>query len=113
MEGRGAGGGEAYFWAIHNPGEISAIYAENPVLKSTQANAPLTDSLNTLAAAHIPILHVCGELDPWYPVNTKEVETKYRQLGGTMKVILTKGKGHFDVIQDPAPIVAFITSNQH
>jgi pimeloyl-ACP methyl ester carboxylesterase len=112
MEGRGAGGGEAYFWAIHNPSKISAIYAENPVLKSVQANAPLTDSLNTLATAHIPILHVCGEFDPWYPVNTKEVEKKYRQLGGTMKVILTKGKGHFDVVEDPDPIVAFITSNQ-
>jgi pimeloyl-ACP methyl ester carboxylesterase len=113
MEGRGAGGGEAYFWAIHHPDKVSAIYAENPVLKSIQANAPLTDSLNALASAHIPILHACGELDPWYPVNTKEVEKKYRLLGGTMKVILTKGKGHFDVIEDPAPIIAFITSNQH
>lgn len=113
MEGRGAGGGEAYYWAINNPEKVSAIYAENPVLKSLQAKAPLADTLAPLASAHIPILHACGSADPWYPVNTKEVEKKYRQLGGTMKVIVNQGAGHFNVIQDPAPIVSFILNSQH
>jgi len=113
MEGRGAGGGEAYYWAINNPEKVSAIYAENPVLKSLQTKLPLTDTLAALASAHIPILHACGSLDPWYPGNTKEVEKKYRQLGGSMKVILSQGAGHFNVIQDPAPIVSFILNSQH
>jgi pimeloyl-ACP methyl ester carboxylesterase len=113
MEGRGAGGGEAYYWAINNPGKVACIYAENPVLRSLQTKTPLTDTLAPLAAAHIPILHVCGSLDPWYPANTKETQKKYRQLGGAMKVILKEGAGHFELIQDPTPIVEFITSNQH
>ena len=113
MEGRGAGGGEAYYWAIHNPDKISGIYAENPVLRSVQAKAPLTDSLAALAGAHIPVLHVCGSLDPWYPVNTRDVKKKYQQLGGNMKVILKEGAGHFDAIQDPAPIVEFISDCEH
>ncbi len=113
MEGRGAGGGEAYYWAINNPGKVACIYVENPVLRSLQAKAPLTDSLAPLAGAHIPILHVCGSLDPWYPVNTKEVEKKYRQLGGAMKVIVKEGVGHFEVLQDPKPVVAFILNSQH
>ncbi|HTI90406.1 MAG TPA: alpha/beta hydrolase [Puia sp.] len=113
MEGRGAGGGEAYYWAINNPEKVSAIYAENPVLKSLQTKLPLTDTLAALASAHIPILHACGSLDPWYPGNTKEVEKKYRQLGGSMKVIVSQGAGHFNVIQDPAPIVSFILNSQH
>jgi pimeloyl-ACP methyl ester carboxylesterase len=113
MEGRGAGGGEAYYWAINNPEKVSAIYAENPVLKSLQTKLPLTDTLAPLANARIPILHACGTLDPWYPANTKEVEKKYRQLGGTMKVIVNQGAGHFNVIQDPAPIVSFILNSQH
>lgn len=127
MEGSGAGGGEAYYWAIHNPEKISCIYAENPILRSLQSNAsiagnlavadslePLTDSLAPLAKAGIPILHVCGSLDPCYPVDTKEVEKKYRQLGGRMKVILKEGEGHYAVQPvDPTPIVDFILSAQH
>jgi pimeloyl-ACP methyl ester carboxylesterase len=114
LEGRGAGGGEAYYWAIGNPDKVSCIYAENPVLRSLQATAPLNDSLMPLAAAHVPILHVCGSLDPWYPANTKEVKKKYQQLGGSMKVLLKEGEGHFGAVpRDPSPIVAFITASQH
>jgi beta-glucosidase len=114
MEGAGAGGGEAYYWAIHNPEKVSCIYAENPVLRSLQAKAPLADSLAPLAKAGVPILHVCGSLDPWYPVNTREVEKKYRQLGGQMKVMLKEGEGHFGVLpRDLTTLVDYITASQH
>jgi pimeloyl-ACP methyl ester carboxylesterase len=131
MEGRGAGGGEAYYWAIHHPGKVSCIYTENPVLRSLQAlatekngeatdkagprtssPATLTDSLAPLAQAHIPILHVCGSLDPWYTDNTIAMMKKYRRLGGNMKVIVKEGAGHFGVIDNPTAIVNFIISNQ-
>lgn len=109
MEGAGAGGGEAYYWAIHNPEKVSCLYAENPVLRSLQAKAPLADSLAPLAKAGVPILHVCGGLDPWYPANTKEVERTYRRLGGRMKVMLKEGEGHFGVLpNDLSPIVDYI-----
>jgi hypothetical protein len=113
MEGTGAGGGEAYYWAIGHPNEVSCIYVLNPVLRSLQAAGPLTDSLAGLAKAAIPILHVCGSLDPWYAVNTVVTKAKYRQLGGHMKVMVKEGAGHFDALPpDPAPIVDFIVAAQ-
>jgi pimeloyl-ACP methyl ester carboxylesterase len=114
MEGTGAGGGEAYYWAIYHPDEVSCIYVLNPVLRSLQATGPLTDSLAGLAKAGIPILHVCGGLDPWYAGNTVVAKAKYRQLGGHMKVMVKEGAGHFDALPpDPAPIVDFIVAAQH
>jgi hypothetical protein len=113
MEGTGAGGGEAYYWAIGHPDEVSCIYALNPVLRSLQAAGPLTDSLAGLVKAGVPILHVCGSLDPWYAGNTLAVEATFRQLGGHMKVLVKKGAGHFDALPpDPAPIVNFIMGSQ-
>jgi pimeloyl-ACP methyl ester carboxylesterase len=110
MEGMGAGGGEAYYWAIGHPDRVSCIYTVNPVLRSLQAASPLTDSLAGLAKAGIPILHVCGSLDPWYAGNTVVVKAKYRQLGGHMKVLVKEGAGHFDALPaDLSPIVDFIS----
>src|ERR1700721_3021446 len=68
MEGVGAGAGEAYAWAIENPDKVSCIYGENPVLRSIMSGRqeekqPL-DNLAPLAKAGVPILHVCGQLDP-------------------------------------------------
>jgi len=114
MEGRGAGGGEAYYWAINNPEKVSAIYAENPLLKSLQTKTTLADTLSPLANAHVAVLHVCGSEDPWYPVNTEQTQKKFKKLGGNMTVILKKGAGHFGVADDPDPIVTFILNNtQH
>ena len=114
MEGVGAGAGEAYYWAIGHPDEVSCIYVLNPVLHSLQAAAPLTDSLAGLAKADIPVLHVCGSLDPWYAGNTLVAKAKYHQLGGHMKVMVKEGAGHFDALPpDPAPIVDFIVAAQH
>jgi hypothetical protein len=59
-------------------------------------------------------MHVCGSLDPWYGANTLEVEKRYRQLGGNMKVLTKAGAGHFDALpEDITPIIDFITANQH
>jgi hypothetical protein len=112
MEGTGAGGGEAYYWAIGNPDKVSCIYAYNPVLRSLQAKGSLVDSLAPLAKAHIPIIHVCGSLDPWYAANTMAAQKVYQQSGGHMEVLVIKGAGHFDALpSDPTPIVDFIVAN--
>ncbi len=114
LEGIGAAGGEAYYWAMTHPDQVSCIYTENPVLRSLRAKAPLTDSLGTLAKAGVPVLHVCGSLDPWYSANTQEVEKRYRQLGGNIKALTKAGAGHFDALpEDITPIIDFITANQH
>ncbi len=118
MEGAGAGAGEAYAWAIQNPDKVSCIYGENPALRSIMSGKqpplndekhPLVENLAPLAKAGVPILHVCGSLDPWLDRDTRVAEKKYKELGGNFTVIIRQGEGHFAVgPQDPKPVVDFI-----
>ena len=115
LAGTGAGAGEAYAWAIQNPDKVSCIYAENPALRSimesVQGNRYLADELAPLAKAGVPILHVCGSLDPWLDRETRVAEKKYKELGGNFKVILRQGDGHFATgSEDPKPVVDFIVA---
>jgi len=80
--------------------EEALAYRGNPV-----------DQLEPLAKAGIPLLHVCGAADEVVPVaeNTAIVESRYKALGGSIKVILKEGCGHHPhSLKDPTPIVAFI-----
>lgn len=72
------------------------------------------DHLPPLAQAGVPLLHVCGAADDVVPVaeNTAILAERYRQLGGSIQVILKPGVGHHPhSLKDPAPIVAFILKN--
>jgi pimeloyl-ACP methyl ester carboxylesterase len=110
MEGAGGGAGEVYAWAIENPDKVSCVYAENPRMHSAVAKTQALDSLAPLAKANVPLLHVCGSLDPWFKDNTLEVEKRYKKLGGKIQVIVKKGEGHYPLApEDPAPVVDFIT----
>ena len=71
MEGAGGAAGEAYAWAIENPDKVSCIYAENPILRSHMTKAQPLDNLAPLAKAGVPLLHVCGSLDPWLDSQTR------------------------------------------
>jgi pimeloyl-ACP methyl ester carboxylesterase len=117
LEGAGAGAGEAYGWAVENADKVSCIYAENPVLRSLmidknygENSKPFpVDDLSPLVKAGVPILHVCGSLDPWLDRETRVAEKKYKELGGNFTVIVKPGEGHFPVgPQDPTPVVNFI-----
>ena len=109
MEGDGAAAGEAYAWAIENPGKVSCIYGENPIMHSNLSNKSLLDNLDILAKAGIPLINVSGSLDPGLTDNTRAIEERYRKLGGQIKVILNEGDGHYPLApKDPAPIVDFI-----
>src|SRR4029077_8980940 len=116
LTGIGAGTGEAYAWAIQNPDKVSCIYGENPALRSIMsgnlpplddAKRPLVDNLAPLAKAGVPVLHVCGSLDPWLDRDTRVAEKKYKELGGNFTVIIRQGEGHFLRPQDPKPVVDF------
>lgn len=110
MEGAGGAAGEVYAWAIENPGKVACIYAENPVVHSNLAKTQPLDNLSPLAKAKVPILHVCGELDPHLKDNTLVVEKRYKQLGGQIEVTLKKNDGHYPLApQDTSPVVKFIT----
>jgi pimeloyl-ACP methyl ester carboxylesterase len=111
MEGAGGAAGEAYAWAIENPDKVACIYGENPVLRSHMSNGPLLDRLAPLAKAGVPLLHVCGGLDPWLDSQTRAVEKRYKELGGQITVIVKEGEGHFPTApKDPQPVVDFITA---
>ena len=110
MEGAGAAAGEVYAWAIENPDKVSCVYADNPRMHSAVAKTQPLDNLAPLAKANVPLLHVCGSLDPWFKDNTLEVEKRYKKLGGKIQVIVKKGEGHYPLApEDPAPVVDFIT----
>ena len=57
--GMSRGGEYAYTWATANPGKVSCIYADNPGV-----NPDVLKKLGDLAAADVPVLHVCGSIDP-------------------------------------------------
>jgi pimeloyl-ACP methyl ester carboxylesterase len=109
MEGAAAAAGEAYAWAIDNPDKVSCIYSENPVLRSNLSKTPPLDNLAPLATARVPILHVCGSLDPWLNDQTRIAEKRYKELGGQITVIVKEGEGHYPLApRDPQMVVDFI-----
>jgi hypothetical protein len=117
LEGLGAGAGEAYAWAIQNPDKVSCIYGENPAMRSITGagdgpgDRKLADKLEPLAKAGVPILHVCGSLDPWLERDTRVAEQHYKEFGGQMTVIVKPGEGHFlTALVDPKPVVDFIVA---
>ena len=112
MEGAGGAAGEAYVWAIDNPDKVSCIYVENPLLYSHMSRTQPLDDLVPLARAGVPILHVCGSLDPTFDSNTRVTEKRYKELGGKITVIVKEGEGHFPTSpRDPRPVVEFISAS--
>jgi pimeloyl-ACP methyl ester carboxylesterase len=112
VEGAGGAAGEAYAWAIENADKVSCIYAENPRMYNIGAKKQPIDNLDPLAQAKVPLLHVCGSLDPWFKDNTLEAEKRYKRLGGQIEVFIKKGVGHYPLApEDPALIAEFISSS--
>ncbi len=115
MKGTGPKAGEAYAWAIANPGKVACIYARNPFMHSLMAGqAQPIDNLAALAKASVPVLHDCGASDPWLESQTRVVEKRYKELGGKITVNVREGEGYFPPSpKDPKSVVDFITTNSH
>ncbi len=94
LEGAGRAPGEVLGRAVENPGKVSFIYGENPVLRSFMTKSPLLESLAPLARAGVPMLSVCGSLDPALKENTRVLEKRYLDLGGSITVLIKEGEGH-------------------
>jgi hypothetical protein len=113
LEGAGGAAGEAYAWAIANPDKVSCVYAENPVLRCNMTKAQPLEGLEALAKAGVPLLHVCGSRDPMLDDNTRAAEKRYKDLKGSMTVIVQEGVGHYPTApKDPKPVVDFILARQ-
>jgi pimeloyl-ACP methyl ester carboxylesterase len=112
MEGAGGAAGEAYAWAIENPDKVFCIYGVNPVLRSNMSKTQPLDNLAPLAKAGVPILHVCGSLDPWLNDHTRVAEKRYKELDGRITVVVKEGEGHYPLApKDRKPVVEFITKS--
>ena len=102
-KGKGKGGGGTWQQCLDAYGlsEADALtYEHNPI-----------DNLAPLARAGVPLLNVVGDADDVVPVeeNTAIIETRYKELGGSIQVIHKPGVGHHPhSLKDPAPIVAFV-----
>jgi pimeloyl-ACP methyl ester carboxylesterase len=113
LEGAGGAAGEAYAWAVANPDKVACVYGENPVLRCTMTKAQPLDNLDALAKAGVPLLHVCGSLDPMLNDHTRAAEKRCKELGGSMTVIVQEGVGHYPTgSKDPKPVVDFILDRQ-
>jgi len=78
-------------------------YPNNPV-----------DTLAPLAAAHVPVIHVCGDADKDVPLanNTDIIRERYMKLGGDIVVIVKQGcEHHPHGLNDPTPVVEFIVAH--
>ncbi len=69
------------------------------------------DTLEPIAKAQIPLIHVVGDLDTGVPVaeNTAILEQRYQTLGGKITVIHKPTVGHNPHgLEDPTPVVDLI-----
>jgi pimeloyl-ACP methyl ester carboxylesterase len=111
MEGAGRAAGEVVGWAIENPDRVACIYGENPVFRGFISKKPLLDNLTPLVRAGVPILSVCGGLDPALERHTRALENRYQELGGKVRVIVKNGVGHYPLgPDDVGPVVEFVVA---
>ncbi|HEV8607248.1 MAG TPA: hypothetical protein VGQ99_18050 [Tepidisphaeraceae bacterium] len=102
--GMSRGGEYAYTWAINHPENVSCIYADNP-----GGNPEIFSKLGLLARQDVPLLHVCGSIDPVLGKNSTPIEGIYQQLGGRISVMIKDGAGHHPhSLRDPTPMADFI-----
>ncbi|HEX4084907.1 MAG TPA: alpha/beta hydrolase, partial [Chthoniobacteraceae bacterium] len=102
--GMSRGGEFAYTWATSHPDEVSCIYADNPYVPPE-----ILMKLGLLANNDVPLLHVCGSLDPLLGNSSTAVENIYQQFGGRISVMIKDGFAHHPhSLPDPKPIVDFM-----
>jgi pimeloyl-ACP methyl ester carboxylesterase len=102
--GMSRGGEFAFTWATAHPDKVACIYADNP-----GGNREVFMGLEALAAADVPLLEVCGSIDPILGKFALPIESIYRQFGGRVTMIIKDGAGHHPhSLRDPQPIADFI-----
>lgn len=138
LEGFSRGGLYAFNFAATHPTRVAGLYLDAPVLdiRSWPGKKPeskewaeclaaygLTeetlpgfrgnplDRVMSVAKAGVPVIAVCGAADTTVPVaeNTAILEKRFRELGGTIEVILKPGVEHHPhSLVDPTPVVDFL-----
>jgi hypothetical protein len=105
--GMSGGGRNAFAWATTNPDKVSCIYADNPLITRESLM-----KLGELVQRDVPLLHICGSLDPLSGNHTLPIESIYQHLGGRISVMIKDGTGHHPhSLRDPTLIADFITQS--
>jgi hypothetical protein len=102
--GMSRGGEYAYTWATQHPDAVSCIHVDNP-----GGNRGMLMKLGDLADRDIPLLHVCGSIDPLLNRYANVIEGIYQQWGGRVTTMIKEGAGHHPhSLQDARPIADWI-----
>ena len=107
--GKGAGEGSPSDWQL----AIKDYHFANEQEMMDFKGNPI-DILAPIAAAHIPIIHVCGDADTTVPKaeNTDIVRKRYMAMGGDFVLIVKHGCNHHPHgLKDPTPVVDFIVGH--
>ena len=102
--GMSRGGIFEYSWGTANPDKVSCIYADNPGMEREGFQR-----LGDLARADVPILQVCGSIDPLFGEYASAIEAIYQQFGGRISMMIKEGYAHHPhSLRNPKPIADFI-----
>lgn len=104
--GKGKGQGSPGDW-----NSLLSLYGFKDEAEALAFQGNPVDNLAPLAQAHIPLLHVVGDVDDVVPLaeNSDLIERRYKALGGEILVLHKPTVGHHPHgLDDPAPIVKFI-----
>ena len=101
--GMSRGGEFEYRWCTANPDKVSGIYADNPGMDRDGFQR-----LGDLARADVPVLQICGTIDPILGKNASAIEAIYQQFGGRISMMIKEGYAHHPhSLRDPKPIADF------
>lgn len=102
--GMSRGGEYSFMWATAHPDKVTAIYADNP-----GGNDESIRRLPELARNDVPVILVCGTIDPILQRFGLTIENIYQQFGGRVSMMLKDGAGHHPhSLNDPKPLADFI-----
>lgn len=105
--GMSGGGRNAFNWATKYPDRVSCIYADNLLITRESLM-----KLDELVQRDVPLLHICGSLDPLSVNHTFPIESIFQQLGGRISVMIKDGVGHHPhSLRDPSLIADFISDS--
>ena len=102
--GMSRGGEYSYIWATTHPDKVSSVYADNP-----GGNWDIMKGIAGMVQNDVPVLEVCGSIDPILGKFSLPIEKMYQQLGGRFSMIMKEGSGHHPhSLHNPKMIADFI-----